>query len=171
MYNPFVLVASGDYSDAQLLRVHRQALVLRRYYELLSETIRAYQVHGITYIVGALAVRAGKVLGEDAVAVSTVRLWHVEYVENKGKFRPDERGHYTRELLVMEEDIKNKFVKWSLGKAKHDDLSVEAAQDYLNKELLNTLEAAFVVNNSVPDVCVCPNVCASLPYVSACPVV
>lgn len=107
-------------------------MVLRRYYELLTDAIFAYRMNGIHYIVGALAIKAGKVLGEEAVAASTVRLWHVEYVERKGEFRPDERGHYTRELLVMEEDVKSKFVKWSLGKAKADELSVEAAQEFLS---------------------------------------
>lgn len=37
----------------------------------------------------------------------------------------------------MEEDVKRKFVRWSLSKAKHDELSVEAAQEYLNTELLS----------------------------------
>lgn len=41
----------------------------------------------------------------------------------------------------MEEDVKSKFVKWSLKKAKADELDVQAAKDFLNTELLNTLEA------------------------------
>lgn len=133
---------AGDYSTAQLLRVHRQALVLRRYYELLIEAITAFQADGTHYIVVNLATRAGKILGEDAVAVSTVRYWHVQYAHGGGVLRPDERGHHTRELLIMEEDIHRKFVKWSLKMAKNDDLSVEAAKDFLNNELLNTLEVA-----------------------------
>lgn len=131
----------GDYSDAQLLRVHRQALVLHKYYELLAHAIITHRESGAHYVVLSLGFQAGKVLGDEAVAVSTVRYWHAEYVRREGVFRPDERGHHTRELLVMEEDIKNKFTKWSLRKAKTDDLSVEAAREYLNTELLITLEA------------------------------
>lgn len=44
----------------------------------------------------------------------------------------------------MEEDVKSKFTRWSLLKAKSDDLSVEAARDFLNQELLNTLEVSRV---------------------------
>lgn len=136
--------ALGDYSDAQLLRVHRQALVLHRYYELLSQAISAYMEHGQLYLVVSLGCQAGLVLGEERVAVSTVRLWHSQYVECGGLFRPDERGHHTRDLLVMEEDIKAKFVKWSLSKAKNDDLNVDAARDFLNDELLGNLEACML---------------------------
>lgn len=79
-------------------------------------------------------------MGDDAVAESTVRYWHADYVHNNGVFRPDERGHYTRELLINEEDVKRKFVKWSLRAAKSSELNVESARDYLNKELLSSLE-------------------------------
>lgn len=122
--------------------MHRQALVLRRYYELLTEAIQAYRSRGIYYLVTSLGSKAGLVLGEEKIAVSTVRYWHFEYLERGGTFRPDERGHHSRDLLVMEEDIKTKFIKWSLSKAKSDELSVEIARDFLNNDLLNTLEAA-----------------------------
>lgn len=56
-------------------------------------------------------------------------------------FRADERGHHPRDVLIMEEDIKNKFVKWSLKKAKSDEPSADAARDFLNDELLCGLEA------------------------------
>lgn len=115
-------------------------MVLRRYYELLLEAIRNHQDGGQHFYVVAVATRAGKTLGEESVASSTVRSWHADYVKNEGRFSPDERGHYTRELLIMEEDIKGKFVKWSLLKAKKDELSVEAARDYLNEELLVELD-------------------------------
>lgn len=131
----------GDFSDAQLLRAHRQALALHKYYELLSQAIQAWRDHGTHYLVVSLAHQAGKVLGEESVACSTVRYWHAEYVDRRGTFRPDERGHHTRDLLVMEEDVKSKFVKWSLRKAKDDDLSVESAREFLNTELLIGLEA------------------------------
>lgn len=131
----------GDYSDAQLLRVHRQALVLHRFYGMLTDAIVAHRDEGIVYIVAALAYEAGQVLGEEAVAVSTVKYWHLDYVDKGGKFTPDERGHHSRELLVNEEDVKRKFVKWSLLKAKSDELDVESARDFLNNELLNTLQA------------------------------
>lgn len=121
--------------------MNRQALVLHRLYELLKDAITAHQEQGTYYIVSALATQAGKVLGEDVVAVSTVKYWHLDYVDKNGKFQPDERGHHTRELLIMEEDVKSKFVKWSLKKAKADELDVEAARDFLNNELLNNLEA------------------------------
>lgn len=85
------------------------------------------------------------VLGDELVVATTVRMWHAEYVNREGTFRPDERGHHTRELLIMEEDIKGKFMKWSLRQAKNDDLSVEAAREYLNTELLVTLEACAYV--------------------------
>lgn len=132
----------GDYSDAQLLRVNRQALVLHRYYMLLSEAINAHQEHGKLYSVTELGGAAGKILGEESVAVSTVRYWHFNYVDGEGKFKPDERGHHTRELLIVEEDVKRRFVQWSLKQAKNDDLSVESAMNFLNNELLNTLEAS-----------------------------
>lgn len=117
-------------------------MVLQRYYGLLIDAITEYRQSGKHFIVTHLGYLAGKILGEEAVAVSTVRYWHVEYCDNEGKFRPDERGHYTRELLIVEEDIKRQFVQWSLRKAKRDDLSVEAAREFLNEELLNTLEVS-----------------------------
>lgn len=134
------IVVVGDYSDAQLLRVNRQALVLRRYYELLVDAIVAHQDFGVTYLVTALGLKAGQVLGEDRVAVSTVRYWHAQYVEGNGVLRPDERGHHSRELLINEEDIQRKFIKWSLRQAKSDDLSIEAAREFLNTDLLVSLE-------------------------------
>lgn len=120
--------------------MNRQALVLHRYYELLSEAITEYQESGAHFLVTDVGTRAGKVLGEEMVVVSTVRSWHAQYLEGNGVLRPDERGHYTRELLVMEEDVKHKFSKWSLRRAKADDLSVESARDYLNNELLVKLD-------------------------------
>ena len=36
---------------------------------------------------------------------------------------------------MNEEDIQNKFVKWSLKAARKDELSVEAARDFLNELL------------------------------------
>lgn len=132
---------TGDYSDAQLLRVHRQAIVLRRYYQLLADAISGFQNGGRHYLVVQLASEAGRSLGDDYVASSTVRYWHAEYLAGEGNLRPDERGHHTRELLILEEDMQTKFVQWSLKMAKKDELSVDAARDYLNNELLNTLEA------------------------------
>lgn len=125
------------------MRVNRQALVLRRYYELLADAIMRRQEEGAHYLVVSLGAQAGEVLGEDQVAVSSVRLWHAEYFNGNGLLRADERGHYTRELLVTEEDVNNKFVKWSLKMAKNDELSVESAQDFLNNELLCSLEVCM----------------------------
>lgn len=120
--------------------MNRQALVLHKYYELLADAIVEHQDSEAHYLVTNLGMQAGKVLGEDVVAVSTVRMWHADYVSGNGIMKPDERGHYTRDLLIMEEDMKLKFVKWSLTKAKKDELSVEAARDYLNSELLISLD-------------------------------
>lgn len=122
--------------------MNRQALVLHRYYELLEDAIHQYQTVGTPYLVTSIGAKAGKVLGDEAVAVSTVRYWHATYVDGDGVLKPDERGHHTRELLIMEEDIQRKFVKWSLAQAKAEDLSVELAREYLNNQLLNSLEVA-----------------------------
>ena len=115
-----------------------------------------------------LAAVAGQTLGDEHwVWHSAVRRWSAEYIEGAGVVQPDGRGHYTRELLVLEEasatlpsphmltppllnpflphppsslqDIYRKFMKWSLSKAKKDELSVEEARDYLNKDLLASL--------------------------------
>lgn len=142
------MLVIGDYSDAQLLRVNRQALVVRRFYELLTESIIAYAENGTHYLVTNLASRAGRVLGGESVVGSTVRLWHAQYVGAGGIFQPDERGHHTRELLIMEEDVKHKFTKWSLRQAKSDELSVESARDFLNNELLSSLEACVCCKTS-----------------------
>lgn len=142
--NAFLYV--GDYSDAQLRRVNRQALALHKYYGLLAQAIIAYTETGCNYLVVPLAAQAGQVLGDEAVAVSTVRYWHIDYASGEeGIFKADERGHYTRELLILEEDLQQKFVKWSLKMAKKSDLSVAAARDYLNDELLNNLEAQSII--------------------------
>lgn len=141
-----LLFTTGDYSDAQLLRVHRQAVVLNRYYELVADAISTHQRTdgNAHYLVSAIASQAGRALGDERVVDTTVRLWHYQYANGKGLFKADERGHHTRELLILEEDIKGKFVKWSLSKAKTDDLSVESAQEYLNTQLLNTLEVGRI---------------------------
>lgn len=115
-------------------------MVLRRYYELLHDAITNNRDHGAHYLVTALGSQAGTTLGDESVAVSTVRYWHAQYVTGGGIFRPDERGHHTRELLIMEEDIKQRFVKWSLTQAKSDDLCIESARAFLNDEVLATLE-------------------------------
>lgn len=111
----------------------------------MAQAILTYQADGTHYLVTTIGAQAGKILGEEQVAVSTVRMWHADYVSTfnskEGLFRADERGHHSRDLLIMEEDVKHKFVKWSLLKAKTDDLCIEAARDFLNNELLNTLEA------------------------------
>lgn len=138
------LASTGDYSDAQLLRVNRQALALNHYYEYLAAAITTYQECGIPFLVYNIAALAGKSLGDEFVGGSTVRLWHAQYVEGNCVFKPDERGHHTRELLILEEDINQKFIRWSLAQAKSDDRSVESAHDFLNNQLLNTLEVAHV---------------------------
>lgn len=125
------------------MRVHRQALVLHRYYEILGKAIVSNHNSGVHYLVTNLGEQAGKILGEESVAVSTVRYWHRDYVIGEGVLRPDERGHHTRELLILEEDVKTKFTKWSLKQAKADDLNVELAQEFLNNELLVTLEESM----------------------------
>lgn len=45
----------------------------------------------------------------------------------------------------MEEDLQRRFVKWSLKAAKGSELSVVAARDFLNNELLANVEVRFVV--------------------------
>lgn len=145
VHSLFSLCGVGDYSSSQMLRVNRQAMVLHKYYELLTDAIDAHREHGCHYMVTTLATRAGKVLGEDTVACSTVRIWHADYVEGSGVLKADERGHYGRELLITEEDIQHKFVKWSLRTAKDSCLSVASARDFLNTDLLRSLEACAQV--------------------------
>lgn len=79
------------------MRVNRQALTLHRYYELLADAITTHQWNGQHYLVLPIVAQAARVLGEDRVAPSTVRLWHADYVEGEGVFRADERGHYSRD--------------------------------------------------------------------------
>ena len=70
------LLPEGDYSAAQLDRVHRQALVLHRYYELLFQAVSG----GEYYKVYDLAEQAGMVLGSThGVWHSAVRRWSGEY--------------------------------------------------------------------------------------------
>ena len=98
------LLPEGDYSEAQLDRVHRQALVLRRYYELLAESLEFHERGGEHFAVYDLAAAAGQTLGDEHwVWHSAVRRWSAEYIEGAGVVQPDGRGHYTRELLVLEE--------------------------------------------------------------------
>ena len=133
------LLPDGDYSERQLDRVTQQALILRRYYELHESALQSRE----SFETYDLAAQAGSSL---APAVSydghSVRRWHAQYVESGGTLLADGRGYYERELLINEEDINRKFIKWSLKAARKDELSVEAARDYLNKELLPTLPAA-----------------------------
>ena len=133
------LLPDGDYSERQLDRVTQQALILRRYYELHESALQS----GESFEAYDLAAEAGSSL---VPAVSydlcTVRRWHAQYVESGGTLLADGRGYYERELLINEEDINRKFIKWSLKQARKDELSVEAARDYLNNELLPTLPAA-----------------------------
>jgi len=60
-------------------------------------------------------------------------------MEGNGKVKADERGYYERELLINEEDLKRKFIKWSLRAARSDELAVEAARDYINEEIMAKL--------------------------------
>ena len=133
------LLPDGDYSERQLDRITQQALILRRYYELHESALQS----GESFEAYDLAAEAGSSL---APAVSydhhSVRRWHAQYISSGGTLLADGRGYYERELLINEEDINRKFIKWSLKQARKDELSVEAARDYLNKELLPTLPAA-----------------------------
>ena len=53
-----------------------------------------------------LAAEAGKELGSVwAVHHETVRRWSAEYISGEGTLKPDGRGHYERELLILEEDL------------------------------------------------------------------
>lgn len=88
---------TGDYSDAQLLRVNRQAIVLHKYYGLLAEAITEHQQSGALYVVTCLGAKAGQVLGDERVAVSTVRYWHADYVEGRMASSDQTREATTRE--------------------------------------------------------------------------
>jgi len=137
------LLPEGDYSDAALDRVQRQGLVLRDYYARLVDAIKQFLEHGQHYTVYDVAAAAGCVLGDEhAIDHRSVREYSADYIKGGGVLQPDGRGHYTRELLINEEDVHRKFVKWSLASAKKDALSVEAARDYLNDVLLPTLPQA-----------------------------
>lgn len=129
--------------------------------------IQDYSESRTHYFVTKIGGEAGQVLGDERVAVSTVRMWHAEYVKNGGVFRPDERGHYSRDILVMEEDIKQKFVKWSLLRAKADELSVQSARDFLNDELLITLDVCLLslMSHAPP----CPTASCDESLCSCCP--
>ena len=65
----------------------------------------------------------------------TVSAWRHDF-EVDGKFAPDGRGKWERELLIHEEDLQRKFHKWMVATARAEKLNVEAAQDYLNNTLL-----------------------------------
>ena len=65
----------------------------------------------------------------------TVSGWRLDF-EAGGKFAPDGRGKWERELLIHEEDLQRKFHKWMVATARAEELSVEAAQEYLNATLL-----------------------------------
>eukprot|EP00966_Prymnesium_polylepis_P259271 5988590-Prymnesium_polylepis.1 len=65
----------------------------------------------------------------------TLNGWRHNF-EVGGKFAPDGRGKWERELLIHEEDLQRKFHKWMVATARAEKLSVEAARDYLNGTLL-----------------------------------
>ena len=61
-----------------------------------------------------------------------------EYASNDFNFSPDERGKWACELLIHEEDLQRKFHKWMVKTAKDEQLSVEAALEYLDDTLTST---------------------------------
>lgn len=109
------LLPEGDYTDTQLDRAQQQVLVLVAYYDKL---LKANEL-GVAYSVYECAEAAAGVLGDGFnVTHRTVRAWSAQYIKTGGKTQPDGRGYYERELLINEEDLKRRFVKWSLRSAK-----------------------------------------------------
>jgi hypothetical protein len=54
----------------------------------------------------------------------TVSGWRLDF-EAGGKFAPDGRGKWERELLIHEEDLQRKFHKWMVATARAEELSAE----------------------------------------------
>lgn len=123
----------------------RPLLCVTTIYTLLAAAIRRHQETGQLYETVQLAKEAAGGLGYESINERVVRLWHAEYLAGNGTLKADGRGYYTREILILEEDLKNKFTRWCLRSAKKDDLSIDAVLDYLNDDLLPSLPASTLV--------------------------
>ena len=85
---------------------------------------------------GGISKAASRAVGEYfGIDPGTISNWRLDF-EAGGKFAPDGRGKWERELLIHEEDLQRKFHKWLVATARAEKLSVDAAQEYLNNTLL-----------------------------------
>lgn len=124
-------------SPAQTSRLTTQGWALIAMYKELDR-LEAAVAAGLERVPkgGELRAAAAVAAKEYAIHFETVRSWQLDFVSNDGRFAPDQRGKWARELLIHEEDLQRKFHKWMIATAKEEKLSVDAALEYLNGTLL-----------------------------------
>lgn len=129
--------AGEPISNAQMQRLTTQGWALVHMYTAMDR-IEAAVNSGTQRAPdgGVVLAAAAAAATEFGLHENTVRGWQLEYASNDFKFSPDERGKWARELLIHEEDLQRKFHKWMVKTAKDEQLSVEAALEYLNGTLL-----------------------------------
>ena len=132
-------------SFSQISRLTTQGWALWTYWKTLDD-IEMAAINEKTPPPAGGVVKAALSAAADrfGLDIKTVRGWRDDYELNEGKFSPDGRGTWARELLCNEEDVSSEFQRWLRESARKELLSVDAAWSYLNNTLLPSLDASLL---------------------------
>ena len=142
--SPYRLITQLDEHEKepsiqQLQRAMTQACGLRHFYSLCTDREIA-KVMGLHWKdQNRLLVNLAKRAGEGAfVSASTLLMWHRECVRYDAHFPLDCRGKHEWDYLLCNEDLWFKFETRMTEMAGDETLTLDAAQAYVNNDLLNT---------------------------------
>ena len=96
---------------------------------------------------GCVCRMVGNLLGLGLSEV-TVRRYYYQWIHNDSQFLRDQRGKYSRELIVNEEDVGNRLRKWA---RKNEDKPhfVDNAAKFINETLLPGLPAGMLAEYNI----------------------
>lgn len=134
--------ADDDYSANDLCSAYRQGHCLLMYLKKLEERVEGETVHA-----AADAVAAN--YPDGCVSGRTIREWLSCYVGNGCKIQLPSRGKWQREILILEEDLREAFVRWMKQQAKKESLDVDAGLKYLNEVLLKEVDAELLSSYNI----------------------
>ena len=78
----------------------------------------------------------------------TVRRYYYQWIHNDSQFLRDQRGKYSRELIVNEEDVGNRLRKWARKNADKPHF-VDNAAKFINETLLPSLPAGMLAEYKI----------------------
>ena len=77
-----------------------------------------------------------------------MRRYYYQWIHNDSQFLRDQRGKYSRELIVNEEDVGNRLRKWARKNADKPHF-VDNAAKFINETLLPSLPAGMLAEYKI----------------------